>query len=120
MHTFTEPFETLSAQFEDIGVLYQSNKDGEVSQIIATFAELFSSFSKTISLLSLFPNYFQKIAIENKSILDYLNSFSTLLVEFEAALTNKDRVLIGDLAEYEIAPVLETLSVFSKTIDEAD
>ena len=47
-------------------------------------------------------------------ILDYLNKFSSILIEFENALANNDKVLVADLAEYEIAPSLETLSLFCK------
>ena len=112
--TFTLPLETLSKQFLDVGVLYQSNKDTEVSKIITKFADFFSSLSKTISLLSLFPNYFNKTKINDEMILDYLNNFSSILIEFENALANNDKVLVADLAEYEIAPSLETLSVFCK------
>lgn len=112
--TFTLPLETLSNQFLDIGVLYQSNKDTEVSKIITKFADFFSSLSKTISLLSLFPNYFNKTKINDEMILDYLNNFSSILIEFENALANNDKVLVADLAEYEIAPSLETLSQFCK------
>lgn len=112
--TFTLPLETLSNQFLDIGVLYQANKDTEVSKIITEFADFFSSLSKTISLLSLFPNYFNKTKINDEMILDYLNNFSSILIEFENALANNDKVLVADLAEYEIAPSLETLSVFCK------
>jgi len=112
--TFTLPLETLSNQFLDIGVLYQANKDTEVSKIITEFADFFSSLSKTISLLSLFPNYFNKTKINDEMILDYLNNFSSILIEFENALANNDKVLVADLAEYEIAPSLETLSQFCK------
>lgn len=111
---FIQPLDKLSKDFLEIGFLYQSNKDNEVSNIISSFAEFFSSFSKTISLLSLFPEYFNKTKINDENILDYLNNFSHILIEFENALKNNDRVLAGDLAEYEIAPILETLSDFSK------
>ena len=112
--TFTLPLETLSNQFLDIGVLYQANKDTEVSKIITKFADFFSNLSKTISLLSLFPRYFNETKINDEMILDYLNKFSSILIEFENALANNDKVLVADLAEYEIAPSLETLSLFCK------
>jgi hypothetical protein len=112
--TFTLPLETLSKQFLDIGVLYQANKDTEASKIITEFADFFSNLSKTISLLSLFPRYFNETKINDEMILDYLNKFSSILIEFENALANNDKVLVADLAEYEIAPSLETLSLFCK------
>lgn len=112
--TFALPLETLSKQFLDIGVLYQANKDTEVSKTITEFADFFSNLSKTISLLSLFPRYFNETKINDEMILDYLNKFSSILIEFENALANNDKVLVADLAEYEIAPSLETLSQFCK------
>lgn len=75
---------------------------------------IFSNLSKTISLLSLFPRYFNETKINDEMILDYLNKFSSILIEFENALANNDKVLVADLAEYEIAPSLETLSLFCK------
>lgn len=116
LKSFIEQLESLSLQFEDIGFLYQSNKNMEVSQIITHFAEFFNTFSQTISLLSLFPLFFNKAKIEDQNILEYLNNFSKILIEFEEALKNGDRVLVGDLAEYELSPVLKSFASFCKSI----
>lgn len=116
LKSFVEQLDSLKNKFLDIGFLYQSNKDTEASAYISQFADFFSNFSKTISLLSLFPEYFNELKLENENILDYLANFSKILIDFEAALENNDRVLLGDLAEYEIAPVLESLAGFCKTL----
>ena len=78
LKSFIEQLESLSLQFEDIGFLYQSNKNMEVSQIITHFAEFFNTFSQTISLLSLFPLFFNEAKIEDQNILEYLNNFSKI------------------------------------------
>lgn len=116
LKSFVEQLDSLKNKFLDIGFLYQSNKDTEASAYISQFADFFSNFSKTISLLSLFPECFNELKLENENILDYLANFSKILIDFEAALENNDRVLLGDLAEYEIAPVLESLAGFCKTL----
>ena len=43
----------------------------------------------------------------------FLSSFSQILVDFEKALIDNDIVLIGDLAEYEIAPRLQSIALLS-------
>ncbi len=93
-----------------ISMLYQAGKDKEASAFITEFADFFNGFCRTISLSSLFPKTYGTLRIENLEISQFLSDFSQLLSDFEKALKDNDIVLIGDLAEYEIAPRLHSIA----------
>lgn len=94
----------------NIPLLYQTGKDGEAAGHITEFADFFNAFCRTISLSSLFPKTYDTILIQDQEISQFLSSFSQILVDFEKALKENDIVMIGDLAEYEIAPRLQSIS----------
>jgi len=98
-----------------IPLLYQTGKDSEAFAYITEFADFFNIFCRTISLSSLFPATYGTIQIQNKSISEFLSDFSAVLSDFEKALHDNDVVLVGDLAEYEIAPRLESFSSLTTT-----
>jgi len=94
---------------EQIPLQLQTNKDSEAKSVITSFANAFDTLCHLISLTALFPNRFSEFRIEEMDINEYLKDFSPMLQEFEGALSEKDTVLIGDLAEYEIMPRLTKL-----------
>ncbi|HZK20311.1 MAG TPA: hypothetical protein VFC68_06270 [Treponemataceae bacterium] len=100
---------TICEGLEQISVKYQTNNDNEVSAIITSFANSFDSLCHLISLTALFPTKFSHFKIDDMTIIEFLQDFSPILEEFETALKEKDTVLVGDLAEYEIMPRLTNL-----------
>jgi hypothetical protein len=100
---------TICDGLEQIPVHLQTNKDSEAKSVITSFANAFDTLCHLISLTALFPNKFSEFKIEEMNINEYLKDFSPMLEEFEVALAEKDTVLIGDLAEYEIMPRLTKL-----------
>ena len=103
----------IAQNFCNIPILYQTGKDGEAASYITEFADFFNAFCRTISLSSLFPNTYDTIRIHGQQVSEFLSSFSQILVDFEKALKDNDIVLIGDLAEYEIAPRLQSIALLS-------
>ena len=75
--------------------------------IINRFAESFDILCHLATLSSLFPAKFDGKKIAEKSLAEFLKDFSPILTDFEDSLKNKDTVLTGDLAEYELKPRLE-------------
>ncbi len=100
----------IASSMEEIPVQLQSGKDKEASSIISRLADLVDSFCKTASLSSLFPDFYNKITVDGKNLNDFFSDFSAILADFKQALEDKDTVLIGDLAEYEISPRLNAIA----------
>ena len=100
-------FEPLCTELEELPVLMQQNDDKKSFDIINKFAESFDILCHLVTLSSLFPVKFEGKNIGGKSLADFLKDFSPILTDFEDSLKNKDTVLTGDLAEYELKPRLE-------------
>lgn len=84
----------ITAKFEDTAVALQTGKDRIAMETIIHLTELLQSFFRCISW-----------AVNNYDI----KKLQELLEELEEALKTGDSVLIGDLLEYEIKPILLNL-----------
>lgn len=100
----------IAAKLEQIPVQLQSGKDKDANVIISQLADLVDNVCHTASLAALFPDLYAKLSVAGKSITEFFAEFSDILNDFRQALEDKDTVLIGDLAEYEISPRLLTLA----------
>ena len=107
MKELASDFEPLCSELEELPVLMQQNNDKKSFDIINRFAESFDILCHLATLSSLFPAKFEGKLIAEKSLTDFLKDFSPVLTDFEESLKNKDTVLTGDLAEYELKPRLE-------------
>lgn len=109
-------FETMIPSIQEIPVLLQGGHDNKARAVISTFADTFDFLCRTVTLSSLFPDKFGKMCVDGLLLPAFLADFAPILKDFESALQDGDTVLVGDLSEYEIAPRLEKLSAFGKTI----
>lgn len=100
----------LSEELKQIPVKFQAGKDNEANSIITSLADLIDNICHTASLSALFPQKFGKIKIEDKTFVEFFADLSPVLKDFEQAIESKDTVLLGDLAEYEISPRLDSLA----------
>ena len=95
---------------KNVPVEMQSGKDVHAKQTIIKLSDVMKAFCNTITWSSLFPETFGSIKVGENSLSEFLADLSPILKDFSDALENSDSVLIGDLAEYEICPRLESLS----------
>lgn len=100
----------ISEEMLSIPEKLQSGKDREVSSLITKLADFIDSFCHTVSLSALFPDSFKNIQIDGKTVKDFFTDFTQILSDFEQAISSKDTVSIGDLAEYEISPRLTAIT----------
>jgi hypothetical protein len=87
----------LNERLEALPLDMQTGKDRRAAETIDIFSTL---TEKMFGLIRLVSQTFDETA---------LNEFNAALKEFLAAYENKDMVLIGDLAEYELAPRLSKI-----------
>ncbi|MBQ1832446.1 MAG: hypothetical protein II114_01565 [Treponema sp.] len=96
-------------KLSEISVFLQSGKDAEAYSIINVLADEMESFVRTARLSSLFPDVYKKITVDGKDLSAFFEEFFGILKDFEQALSEKDTVTVGDLAEYEISPRLRQI-----------
>ncbi len=106
----------LSDNLSQVSVNLQTGKDALVNETVKSFADFFDNFCHIVSLSALFPEDFSNMTIVDKNISDFLSDFGPILSDFENAYQEKDTVLIGDLAEYEILPRIEEIKIFCNSI----
>jgi hypothetical protein len=105
----------ISEELKLLPVKLQGGKDKEATEMIAKLADLIENFCHTATLSALFPDLYEKLKVDGKTVSEFFQDFSGILNDFEQAISSKDTVLMGDLAEYEISPRLESIA---KTIEE--
>jgi len=108
--------EEVAGGLEDLPLDMQTGKDGKAAQTITVFSSLVEKIFRLVFLFRYFKADIDTIEVasmngpEKLSLKDYIGEFSTALKEMISAYENKDTVLVGDLAEYELAPRLRCLT----------
>jgi len=109
-------FGKLAVKMQEVPVSLQNGKNAEVGEAIKNLADSIDQFCHVAALASLFPEDFDASKINGFNFQDFIKDFSPILSDFEDGLKNNDTVLIGDLAEYEICPRLQSVSEALKNI----
>ena len=106
-----KPISEISRRLEELSLDVQTGKDGRAAETIQFFSQI---GEKLFRLLNIYKNrglLFDSLQIDGLSVKGFLNHFDAALAELVTAYGNQDTVLVGDLAEYELAPRL--LHLFS-------
>ncbi|MCL1813475.1 MAG: hypothetical protein FWG29_08150 [Treponema sp.] len=113
LHPLTED---IAKRLEDLPLDMQTGKDSKAAETISIFSSLVEKIFRLIFLFRYFKTDIESIEVpsmngtETLKINDYIGEFSAALKELISAFENKDTILVGDLAEYELAPRLRCLS----------
>ncbi|MCL1928359.1 MAG: hypothetical protein FWG07_06175 [Treponema sp.] len=113
LHPLTEE---IAKKLEDLPLDMQTGKDGKAAETITIFSSLVEKIFRLIFLFNYYKTDIDSIGVpsmngsEKQNLKDYIGEFSAALKELISAFENKDTVLVGDLAEYELAPRLRCLS----------
>ena len=95
-------------EFEQIPVYMQTGKDSKVLTLLETFSvklhELYRAF-----LLPEVTELPLDLRINDKPLDSYQKEINALMQDIVSAIEEKDIIQIGDLAEYELAPLVKTL-----------
>ena len=82
----------------------QKGEDAQAHKTITALADIIDQFCHAATYTALFPETFQSLKVDEKTLGEFFEDFSSVLEDFKNALENKDTITIGDLAEYEICP----------------
>ncbi|GHV81544.1 hypothetical protein AGMMS49991_01020 [Spirochaetia bacterium] len=105
----------ITGRLEELPLDIQTGKDGRAAETVSLFTGVTEKLFRIFFLLQARDKTFGGILIESIPVYDFLGEFSAALKELLAAYESKDVVLVGDLAEYELAPRLRTFYAALKT-----
>ncbi|QSH91419.1 hypothetical protein C5N99_02020 [Treponema medium] len=108
MKGLTQELSQYVEDFEQIPVYMQTGKDVQVLNLLGTFSEKLKELYRSL-LLSDVTELPIDIQIEEKSVHEYQKEITALLHDIVSSIEEKDIIQVGDLAEYELAPLVKTL-----------
>jgi len=101
--------EEICARLEDLSLDIQTGKDSRAAETASAFSAVAEKVFRVFNTLKLAGFPVEEITVENAFITTYITEFGTALRELLAAYEQHDTVLVGDLAEYEMAPRLRRI-----------
>jgi hypothetical protein len=101
--------EGTAQRLEDLPLDIQTGKDSRAAETVQLFSTVTEKLLRLFSLLKLEGFIADTLVIDAKPFDAFIGDFSAALKELLAAYEARDAVLVGDLAEYELAPRLRTL-----------
>jgi hypothetical protein len=105
-----EPLITeISGRLEELPLDIQTGKDRRAVETVQYFSGIAGKVFRIFNLLKAGGFPVGEIRVEETPVSDYIAQFSGALRELLEAYEQKDTVLVGDLAEYELAPRLRGL-----------
>jgi hypothetical protein len=107
--------ESTAQRLEDLPLDIQTGKDGRAAETVQIFSAVTEKLFRIFSLLKLEGFVADAIVIDSMPLSAFIDDFSAALKELLAAYEVKDAVLVGDLAEYELAPRLRAFYAAIKT-----
>ena len=108
MKGLTQELSEYAKDFEQIPVYMQTGKDVQALKLLEAFSEKLKELYRSL-LLSDVTDIPIDIQIEEKSVHEYQKEIIALLHDIVSSIEEKDIIQVGDLAEYELAPLVKTL-----------
>jgi hypothetical protein len=101
--------ETIAKRLEDLPLDIQTGQDRKAAETVSIFTKAAEKLLRLIHILNIQGMRLENLAIEEQPLVAFIEAFTALLKELLTAYENKDVVLVGDVAEYEISPRLRKL-----------
>jgi hypothetical protein len=97
-------FASQAEELRELPVYLQTGREDRAMKAVLLFIEIFNKVIRLMPLLMRDGIPTEEIRVGAEDIPTFYASFNEVLRRLSAALEDKDAVLIGDLAEYEVAP----------------
>jgi hypothetical protein len=98
------PAAEIAGKLEELPLDIQTGKDGRAAESVDRFSSAAEKLFRLFYLVQAQGRDLSGIVVETVPVYDFLEEFSAVLKELATAYEAKDVVLVGDLAEYELAP----------------
>ena len=99
----------ICARLTEFPLDIQTGKDARAAETVNVFSGVAEKVFRVYHVLQIEGFPAAEITVDNMPIIIYITEFSKVLKELLDAYEKRDTVLIGDLAEYEMAPRLRGL-----------
>jgi hypothetical protein len=99
----------VCARLEELPLDIQTGKDARAAETVRIFSAVTEKIFRIFNVLKIAGFPVGEINVNNIPVTAFIMEFSTALRELLAAYEQRDTVLVGDLAEYEMAPRLRSL-----------
>jgi hypothetical protein len=97
-------FEDRASELAELPVLLQTGKEDQAMKAVLYFIEIFNKVIRIIPELRRSGVDTASISVGGSAMPEFYGAFNGVLRELTDAFEHQDRVLIGDLAEYEVLP----------------
>ncbi len=108
MKKISQELLSIAESFEQIAVLMQTGKDREALSIFGAFSYKLNDLYRSLLLYDI-TELPEDIQIEEKPLTEYQKEITEILQDILTSIEEKDIIQVGDLAEYELAPLVKTL-----------
>jgi hypothetical protein len=98
---------SVAGRLEELPLDIQTGKDGRAAETAALFSAAAEKLFRLYRLLKTQGEDFSGLEIDSVPLETFLEEFNGAVKEMLAAYQGRDLVLVGDLAEYELAPRLK-------------
>jgi hypothetical protein len=99
----------IAGRLEELPLDIQTGKDGRAAETVQLFSRGAEKLFRLLSFLRMDGLAADTLRMDGLPGQDFIEEFGAALKELSAAYEAKDAVLVGDLAEYELAPRLRKL-----------
>jgi hypothetical protein len=96
----------IAGRLEDLPLDIQTGKDGRAAETMQLFSRTAEKLFRLLFILKSSGLSMDTLIVDNRNVKEFMTDFNSALKELNAAYENRDAVLVGDLAEYELAPRL--------------
>ncbi|MGP1430825.1 MAG: hypothetical protein ACTTJ4_00650 [Treponema sp.] len=108
MRSLAQELLATAAALEQIPVYMQTGKDTQVLALLESLSQKLNELYRAL-LLSDITGLPADISIEGKLLAEYQKEITAFLQDIVTGIEEKDIILVGDLAEYELAPLVKAL-----------
>jgi hypothetical protein len=98
--------EALVLRLRELPLDIQTGKDRRAAETMGIFSTLAEKLVRLFNLLKCEGFSPENITVEGAPVAEYIGEFDSTLKDLIRAYEERDTVLVGDLAEYELAPRL--------------
>ncbi|MCL2600327.1 MAG: hypothetical protein FWD88_04010 [Treponema sp.] len=99
----------ICARLEELPLDIQTGKDAKAAETMGVFSSITEKVFRIFGVLKTGGFPIGEVKVGDVSVTDYINEFHTALQDLLNAYEQQDSVLVGDIAEYEMAPRLRGL-----------
>jgi len=106
-------------RMEELPLDIQTGKDERASESVQLFSRVGEKMFRILFVFKSEGLSLDAFTVGDLSIKIFMEEFNAILIELSAAYENRDTVLVGDLAEYELAPRLKNFFMALKNYSES-